>query len=163
MVAYHEVAISCELPIHERLHDHTLSSDLINLIRFSLPFTQPKDTFAALPYAVLGLGDTNYDKFCHMGKSIDKRLEELGGVRSFPLNCADEATGLEEVVEQWKLDIMAVIQKVHSSPVAAAVDVAATSTKETSNETQGTDVSVASLSLATGGAESVEPAGTVTN
>ncbi len=51
---------------------------------------------------MLGLGDTNYDKFCYMGKSIDKRLEELGGDRFLPLVCADEATGLEEAVEAWK-------------------------------------------------------------
>jgi sulfite reductase alpha subunit-like flavoprotein len=57
-----------------------------------------------------------------MGKSIDKRLEELGGVRLFPLRCADEATGLEEVVEQWKIDIMEVLHKAHAAPAAAAVD-----------------------------------------
>lgn len=51
---------------------------------------------------VLGLGDTNYDKFCYMGKAIDKRLSELGGDRVLELHCADEATGLEEVVEAWK-------------------------------------------------------------
>lgn len=62
--------------------------------------------FAEVPYAVLGLGDTNYDKFCHMGKSIDKRLSELGGRRILELFCADEATGLEETVESWKLSIM---------------------------------------------------------
>jgi sulfite reductase alpha subunit-like flavoprotein len=97
-----------------------------------------------------------------MGKSIDKRLEELGGVRSFPLHCADEATGLEEVVEQWKLDIMAMLQKVHSSPVAAAADATTINSNETSKEAQAPDVSVASLSLASGGAGSAEPAGTVT-
>lgn len=56
-------------------------------------------------FAVLGLGDTNYDKFCHMGKSIDKRLSELGGQRVLPLRCADEATNLEETVEEWKVQI----------------------------------------------------------
>lgn len=66
--------------------------------------------FESLKYAVLGLGDTNYDKFCHMGKSIDKRVQELGGQRILPLCCADEATGLEETVEKWKLDIREVIK-----------------------------------------------------
>jgi len=61
--------------------------------------------FASIPYAVLGLGDTNYDKFCQMGKLIDKRLTELGGVRLCELCCADEAVGLEDIVEKWKNDI----------------------------------------------------------
>lgn len=60
-----------------------------------------KDTFAGLSFCVLALGDTNYDKFCYMGKSIDKRMKELGGQCFLELHCADEATGLEEVVEEW--------------------------------------------------------------
>ena len=30
---------------------------------------------------VQGLGDTNYDKFCHMGKGLDSRLGDVGGTR----------------------------------------------------------------------------------
>lgn len=62
---------------------------------------------------MLGLGDTNYDKFCHMGKSIDKRLMELGGNRVLPLACADEATGLEETVESWKSKFFELARKIH--------------------------------------------------
>ena len=70
-----------------------------------------KDMFANIPYATLGLGDTNYDKFCYMGKSLDKRMSELGGVRLIDLACADEATNMEEVVENWKTNIMIAIKK----------------------------------------------------
>lgn len=66
----------------------------------------PKDMFDGLEYTVLGLGDTNYDKFCHMGKSIFKRMAELGAKPAMPLCCADEATGLEETIEKWKVDII---------------------------------------------------------
>ena len=62
----------------------------------------PKDKFSGMPFCVLGLGDTNYDKFCYMGKSIDKRLHELGGLRCIDLHCADEATTMEETIESWK-------------------------------------------------------------
>lgn len=56
-----------------------------------------KEKFQDVPFSVLGLGDTNYDKFCYMGKSIDKRLMELGASRAVDLHCADEATNLHEV------------------------------------------------------------------
>ena len=65
--------------------------------------TQP---FQNVNYSVLGLGDTNYDQFCNTGKNIDKRMMELGGNRIKPLACADEATGLEDVVEPWTCSIL---------------------------------------------------------
>jgi sulfite reductase alpha subunit-like flavoprotein len=57
--------------------------------------------FSGIPFCVLAMGDTNYDKFCFMGKTIDKRIGELGGKRSLNLFCADEATNMEETVEEW--------------------------------------------------------------
>ena len=63
--------------------------------------SQPKDLMANVNYTVLGLGDTNYEKFCYMGKSLDKRMGELGGKCFYGLGCADEGTGLEDVVEPW--------------------------------------------------------------
>eukprot|EP00607_Mallomonas_marina_P011003 CAMPEP_0182424024 /NCGR_PEP_ID=MMETSP1167-20130531/10146_1 /TAXON_ID=2988 /ORGANISM="Mallomonas Sp, Strain CCMP3275" /LENGTH=742 /DNA_ID=CAMNT_0024603497 /DNA_START=58 /DNA_END=2283 /DNA_ORIENTATION=- len=75
-----------------------------------------KELFLDVPYAVLGLGDTNYDKFCHMGKSIDKRLSELGGKRCLPLACADEPTNFEEIVEQFKKDIMVALKPIMCAP-----------------------------------------------
>jgi len=60
-----------------------------------------KDLFDGIKYAVLGLGDTNYDKFCQMGKNLDRRFEELGGKRIIDLHCADEAKGLEETVNEF--------------------------------------------------------------
>jgi sulfite reductase alpha subunit-like flavoprotein len=76
-----------------------------------------KDFYEGVPYAVLGLGDTNYDKFCQMGKSIDKRFHELGGIRIMNLICADEATGLESTVEQWKEDIFEKIKELNEGSV----------------------------------------------
>ncbi|KAG7338441.1 bifunctional P450:NADPH-P450 reductase 1 [Nitzschia inconspicua] len=64
-------------------------------------------SFQHVAYAVLGLGDTNYDQFCAMGKLLDKKMEELGATRVQPLACADEATGLEDVVEPWLESVVA--------------------------------------------------------
>lgn len=77
----------------------------------------PKDLCEGLPFSVLGLGDTNYDKFCFMGKSIDKRLNELGGKRIVDLHCADEPTNLEEVVEAWKTKIVAAVKRISASVI----------------------------------------------
>lgn len=63
-----------------------------------------------MPFIVLGLGDTNYDKFCHMGKSIDKRLKEIGGKQYLQLECADESNNFEEIIEDWNKKVLFVIK-----------------------------------------------------
>lgn len=66
--------------------------------------------FANCVFAVLGLGDTNYDQFCACGKLIDRKMAELGGKRICPIACADEGTGLEDVVEPWTERILQQIE-----------------------------------------------------
>jgi len=63
--------------------------------------TGPKP-FEHVAYAVLALGDTNYDQFCETGKLIDQKMEVLGGTRARKMACTDEGTGLmEEIIEPW--------------------------------------------------------------
>uniref|UniRef100_A0A7S2SIT6 Methionine synthase reductase n=1 Tax=Rhizochromulina marina TaxID=1034831 RepID=A0A7S2SIT6_9STRA len=63
--------------------------------------SHPEGMLEHLRYTVLALGDTNYDKFCAMGKFFDTRFKDLGAKPFLALGCADEATGLEDVVEPW--------------------------------------------------------------
>merc|ERR1712003_489856 len=85
-----------------------------NIGRF-IRFTKRKEEVAKQPfkhvcYAVLALGDTNYDQFCQMGKVVDKKMKELGAISAKKLACADEATGLEDVVEPWTATVLKDLQ-----------------------------------------------------
>ncbi|HSI63750.1 MAG TPA: flavodoxin domain-containing protein, partial [Candidatus Saccharimonadia bacterium] len=46
-------------------------------------------TFPKLRYSVCALGDTSYERFCHIGKEVDARLEALGGSRISPRQDCD--------------------------------------------------------------------------
>lgn len=70
-------------------------------LRFIRKRTLPKDLYSGMHIAVLGLGDTNYDKFCNCSKQIVKRLSELGTIHLVPPSYADEAVGLESIVDPW--------------------------------------------------------------
>lgn len=52
-----------------------------------------------LKYAVLALGDTSYPDFCGIGRQLDERLAELGGIRLFDRGEAD--VDIETVAGPW--------------------------------------------------------------
>ncbi len=59
-------------------------------------------------FAVLGLGDSSYEKFCQAAKDLDKRLEDLGAKRVLPrvdcnLDFAEPSTKwINAIVDLWK-------------------------------------------------------------
>jgi len=63
--------------------------------------THDSDLFRGMRFAVLALGDTNYDKWCHAGRNIAKRMLELSAEQFYITGCTDEQVGLESVVEPW--------------------------------------------------------------
>ena len=86
---------------------------------------KPPTTLSGAPmehvaYAVLGLGDTNYDKFCESGKLIDKKFKEWGGLRALSVACADEATGLESTVEPWVDEVLGKVETACSASASEA-------------------------------------------
>jgi sulfite reductase alpha subunit-like flavoprotein len=86
-----------------------------NASRF-VRYVKRKNTVDAMPFrhvafAVLALGDTNYDQFCETGQVVDKKMKELGGIKAQGVTCADEGTGLESVVDPWVASICSVLSK----------------------------------------------------
>eukprot|EP01080_Neovahlkampfia_damariscottae_P011101 gene11101-3808_t len=81
-------------------------------IRFIKKKSNKKDLLKKLKFAVLGLGDTNYDNFCAMGKLINKKFLELGATSFFESGYADDAIGLEQTVEPWKRGVINEISKI---------------------------------------------------
>eukprot|EP00112_Aurelia_sp_Birch-Aquarium-sp1_P014105 Seg3019.3 transcript_id=Seg3019.3/GoldUCD/mRNA.D3Y31 product="Methionine synthase reductase" protein_id=Seg3019.3/GoldUCD/D3Y31 len=63
--------------------------------------TLQNDYLKKLNFGFLALGDSNYTNFCNCGKSIEKRLLELGAKPFCASGYADDAVGLEVVVEPW--------------------------------------------------------------
>lgn len=69
-----------------------------------------------VPFALLGLGDSNYDQFCQMGKNLEREFRKSGAVPIAPAVFADEATGLEEQVDSWKRQAIPAILQVLRTP-----------------------------------------------
>lgn len=59
----------------------------------------------------LGLGDTNYNNFCNCGKEINRRLLDLGASSFYPSAWADDAVGLDLVIDDWIENLWPVLEQ----------------------------------------------------
>lgn len=82
--------------------------------RFLLRKNLPSDCLNGLNCAVLGLGDSSYEKFNFVAKRLNKRLQQLGANILIPIGLCDDQhdLGASAVYENWlnslweKLSIM---------------------------------------------------------
>lgn len=66
------------------------------------------DRLEHLRFAVLALGDTSYELFCHAGKLLDERLGTLGGTRM--VDRVDVDGYYEKPAAAWTADVIKVLQ-----------------------------------------------------
>ncbi|CAO3600135.1 unnamed protein product [Absidia cylindrospora] len=71
-----------------------------------------KDYFANRQITLLGLGDTNYSNFNNTVKRIEKKCKELGATIFYEKGLADDAEGLENVVDPWIEKLWGALPKV---------------------------------------------------
>jgi len=77
-----------------------------NAMEFGKRLAKAKKETASLSnmkFAILGLGDSSYSKFCEAARIINEKFEQLGGQRIHPYTTIDEQSKKdpEEVINQW--------------------------------------------------------------
>ncbi|MCA6222095.1 NADPH-dependent assimilatory sulfite reductase flavoprotein subunit [Photorhabdus antumapuensis] len=60
-------------------------------------------------FAVFGLGDTSYERFCQAGKDFDNRLNELGAQRL--LERVDGDVEYQQVAAQWRKQLTGILKQ----------------------------------------------------
>ncbi len=86
----------------------------------------------ALHFAVLGLGDKNYARYCQAGKEWDKRWADIGAQRLLPLTECD--TDYEATADTWILQVTQALEPLYAMGI------------NTDKKTNSTATSIASTS-----------------
>ncbi|KAI9218966.1 hypothetical protein BC828DRAFT_387227 [Blastocladiella britannica] len=101
---------------------------------------------AAMQFCILGLGDTNYDNFQKSPKRLRAALLDLGASEFYKPAYADDATGLEEVVDPWTEGLWPVLASAYA-PASVSSAANDTSTSSVIADSASPDL-LATLSIA---------------
>eukprot|EP00357_Protocruzia_adherens_P027083 CAMPEP_0114984138 /NCGR_PEP_ID=MMETSP0216-20121206/7102_1 /TAXON_ID=223996 /ORGANISM="Protocruzia adherens, Strain Boccale" /LENGTH=675 /DNA_ID=CAMNT_0002346225 /DNA_START=497 /DNA_END=2521 /DNA_ORIENTATION=- len=74
--------------------------------------TQPEDLMKGVKFTVLGLGDTNYNQYQKVPRKLRDRLLQLGAKTFYKCGEADEAVGMEGVVDPWIANLIPALGEV---------------------------------------------------
>ena len=90
--------------------------DAIGFMEFIAGKRAPK--LPQLKFAVMGLGDSSYAKYCAVSRNLDARLAELGATRFAPLGEAD--VDFEAPAATWSQSALETVKKALSAPATTA-------------------------------------------
>jgi len=126
-------ATAAPRPLYVLVTSTTGDGDPPENVRPFLRYLRRKDhaatAMAGVRYALLGLGDTNYENFCAAGKRIDTALRKVGAVRLGDRADADDAVGLEAVVEPFIAGVYGLLADAVAAAAVAGAEGAADGTK----------------------------------
>lgn len=80
-------------------------------IRFIKSKNLSEDSFKTISFCLLGLGDSNYSKFMYIPKIINENFLRCGATAFISKGDADDAYGLEDVVEPWIENLLSQLKK----------------------------------------------------
>ena len=92
--------------------------------RFLLRKNLPSNYLTHLKYAVLGLGDSSYQKFNFAAKKLNKRLAQLGAIELIPIGLADDQhdLGIDAVVNSWVQELWNKISETFCIPISSILN-----------------------------------------
>lgn len=75
----------------------------------------PAGTLAGKHFALLAIGDSNYSTFCGAGKKLYDRFISLGATEFHPKAEADDATGLDEIIDPWITQLWPALETIYAN------------------------------------------------
>jgi sulfite reductase alpha subunit-like flavoprotein len=96
--------------------------------------THSEDILSNVKFTVLGLGDSNYTKYQYIPRQLDEYFSKLGAQRFYKKGEADDAYGLEIVVEPWIEGLLKEVDTVQSSSCGDTPEVSDTMVSSDSKE-----------------------------